>query len=301
MGRRQARRKKRQAERARCVPRLDTLIIDQANFDGSWRRTKALMSHQRQGRNGGSADIICGCDPSARTIWRPNPNYYLEMNPARPLVPTDNPDDHNRRRGKVNKNKSSQPLEQSEPVEYGRVFFFIHRSIPRHLWHVEYHTGANQDMAATLFLQTQQGRIAIHNIYNVNQPAKNGRPKRHIDVKDLVRDTTRDELNIVVGDFNLHLHLWGGPLYKSSNYTPAAKTLKDEMIIKAKMALLTKPGTVTCTRGEGDGHSTASCIDLTFISLALLPQVKHWGVFQDNPWKLSDHCPIRTILDLRCD
>lgn len=62
MGRRQARRKERQVERARCVPRLD-MIIDQANFDGSWRRTQALMSHQRQGRNGGSADIICGCDP----------------------------------------------------------------------------------------------------------------------------------------------------------------------------------------------------------------------------------------------
>ncbi|KAF5572122.1 hypothetical protein FPCIR_14372 [Fusarium pseudocircinatum] len=301
MGRRQARRKKRQAERARCVPRLDTLIIDQANVDGSWRRTQALMSYQRQGRNGGSADIICGCDPSSRTIWRTIPYYYLEMNPARPLVPTDNPDDHNRRSGKVNKNKSSQPLEQSEPVEYGRVFFFIHRSIPRDLWHVEYHSGPHQDMAATLFLQTQQGQIAIHNVYNVNQPAKDGRPKRHIDVKELVKDSTRDTLSIVVGDFNLHLPLWGGPLYKSTNYTPAAKTLKDEMITKANMALLTKPGIVTCTRGCGNDHSTASCIDLTFISPALLPLVKHWGVFQDNPWKPSDHRPIRTILDLRCD
>ncbi|KAF5693085.1 hypothetical protein FDENT_2307 [Fusarium denticulatum] len=126
-------------------------------------------------------------------------------------------------------------------------------------------------MAATLFLQTQQGQIAIHNVYNVNQPAKDDRPKRHIDVKELVKDTTR-----------------------------AAKTLEDEMIIKAKMALLTKPGTVTCTRGGGNDHSTASCIDLTFISRALLPQVKHWGVFQDNPWKPSDHRPIRTVLDMRC-
>ncbi|KAG5761415.1 hypothetical protein H9Q72_010469 [Fusarium xylarioides] len=200
-----------------------------------------------------------------------------------------------------NKNKSSQAPEQPEPVEYGRVFFFIHRSIPRHLWHVEYHSSANQDMAATLFLQTQQGQIAIHNVYNVNQPAKEGRPKRHIDVKDLVRDTTRDELNIVVGDFNLHRYLWGGSLYKSTNHTAAAKTLEDEMIIKAKMALLTKQGTVTCTKGSGDGHPSASCIDLTFISRALLPQVKHWGVFQENPWKPSDHRPIRTVLDMRCD
>ncbi|KAF5593717.1 hypothetical protein FPANT_5083 [Fusarium pseudoanthophilum] len=223
------------------------------------------------------------------------------MNPSRPLVPTDNPDDHNHRSGKVNKNKSSQPLEQSEPVEYGRVFFFIHRSIPRDLWHVEYHGGANQDMAAMLFLQTQQGEIAIHNVYNVNQPAKDGRPKRRIDVKELVKNTTRGRLNIVVGDFNLDLRLWAGLLYKSTNYTLAAKTLKDEMIIKAKMSLLTKPGTVTCTNGCGDDHSTASCIDLIFISPALVPQVKHWGVFQDNPWKPSDHRPIRTILDLRCN
>ncbi|KAG7429801.1 putative RNA-directed DNA polymerase from transposon BS [Fusarium oxysporum f. sp. raphani] len=282
MGRRQARRKKRRAERERCVPRLDKLIIDQANFDGSWRRTQALMSYERQGRNGGSADIICGCDPSRRTIWRTCLHYCLEMNPARPLIPTDNPDDPSRRIGHGNKNKSSQAPEQEQPapVEYGRVFFFVHRSIPRELWHVKYHDGPNHDMAATLFLQTQQGEIAIHSVYNVNQPAKDGRPKRHINVEVLVRDTTSHGFDIV------------------SNHTTAAKVLEDEMITKAKMVLLTKQGTVTCSRGKGDDHPTASCIDLTFVSSALYPKVKHWGVFQDNPWKLSDHRPIRTILDM---
>ncbi|RKK96395.1 hypothetical protein BFJ68_g14402, partial [Fusarium oxysporum] len=78
-----------------------------------------------------------------------------------------------------------------------------------------------------------------------------------------------------------------------------AKALEDEMITKAKMILLTKQGTVTCTRGNGDDHPTASCIDLTFVSSALHHKVKHWGVFQDNPWKLSDHRPIRTSLDMR--
>ncbi|KAM5367698.1 hypothetical protein ACJA88_011314 [Fusarium oxysporum] len=132
MGRRQARRKKRRAERERCVPRLDKLIIDQANFDGSWRRTQALMSYERQGRNGGSADIICGCDPSPRTIWRTCLHYCLDMNPARSLIPTDNPDDPSRRSGHGNKNKSSQAPKQEHPaaVEYSRVFFFVHRSIP---------------------------------------------------------------------------------------------------------------------------------------------------------------------------
>ncbi|SCO87326.1 uncharacterized protein FRV6_11453 [Fusarium oxysporum] len=300
MGRRQARRKKRRAERERCVPRLDKLIIDQANFDGSWRRTQALMSYERQGRNGGSADIICGCDPSRRTIWRTCLHYCLEMNPARPLIPTDNPDDPSRRIGHGNKNKSSQAPEQEQPapVEYGRVFFFVHRSIPRELWHVKYHDGPNHDMAATLFLQTQQGEIAIHSLYNVNQPAKDGRPKRHINVEVLVRDTTSHGFDIVVGDFNLHRQLWGGPIFKQSNHTTAAKVLEDEMITKAKMVLLTKQGTVTCSRGKGDDHPTASCIDLTFVSSALYPKVKHWGVFQDNPWKLSDHRPIRTILDM---
>ncbi|KAK2672940.1 Reverse transcriptase domain [Fusarium oxysporum f. sp. vasinfectum] len=282
MGRRQARRKKRRAERERCVPRLDKLIIDQANFDGSWRRTQALMSYERQGRNGGSADIICGCDPSPRTIWRTCLHYCLEMNPARPLIPTDNPDDPSRRIGHGNKNKSSQAPEQEQPapVKYGRVFFFVHRSIPRELWHVKYHDGPNHDMAATLFLQTQQGEIAIHSLYNVNQPAKDGRPKRNINVEVLVRDTTSHGFDIV------------------RNHTTAAKVLEDEMITKANMVLLTKQGTVTCSRGKGDDHPTASCIDLTFVSSALYPKVKHWGVFQDNPWKLSDHRPIRTILDM---
>jgi hypothetical protein len=301
MGRRQARRKKRRAERERCVPRLDSLIIDQANFATSWRRTQVFMAYEQQGRNGGSADIICGCDPSPRTIWRNPPGYRLDMNPARPLLQTDNPDDPSRRKGNVNKDKNSSQVpeqEQPAPVEFSRVFFFIHRSIPREYWHVVYHDGPNQDMAATLYLQTQDGEVAIHSVYNVNQPAKDGQLKRHIDVELLVERTTATGRDIVVGDFNLHRLTWGGPLFKWSNHTPAAKVLEHEMMTKAKMVLLTKQGTITCTRGKSNDHSTASCIDLTFISRALHPNVKHWGVFRDNPWELSDHHPIRTVLDM---
>lgn len=146
---------------------------------------------------------------------------------------------------------------------------------------------------ATLRLTTPDGEIAIHSVYNIHQPGK------EIDIELLAARTTLGERNIVMGDFNLHNLLWSGPLlFNPTRDLPAARLLEHEMITKGNMALLTKQGTITCTRGKGDNHPTASCIDLTFVSDSLLSKVSHWGVFADNPWDKSDHRLIRTILDV---
>ncbi|KAF5634256.1 hypothetical protein F52700_5978 [Fusarium sp. NRRL 52700] len=276
------------------------LIIDQANFKDSWQRGRDFLAYQREGRNGGTADIICGCDPSFRTPWRNNKDYYVSISPSRALVETDNPDDPNRERktyGKKKNNKRKRTKKNKdgdvEPLRFSRVFFYIHKSIPRDRWNVEYHEGPNKDMLATLHLTTADGPIAIHSVYNVNQD------DMKLDIELMAEQTTREPRNIVMGDFNLHNILWTGPeLLTPSRDTPAGRLLAHEMITKANMALLTKQGTITCTRGEGDDHKIASCIDLTFVSDNLRSQVSHWGVFSDNPWKKSDHRPIRTVLNI---
>ncbi|KAG5795188.1 hypothetical protein H9Q69_005752 [Fusarium xylarioides] len=273
------------------------LIIDQANFKNSLQRARDFLAYQRDGRNGGTADIVCGCDPSPRTPFRSTQDYYLSMSPSRALLESDNPDDPNRERkppdkkttNKNNKNKK----DDKEPVRFSRVFFFIHKSIPRNRWNVEYHEGRNKDMLATLHLMTADGPLAIHSVYNVNQD------DMKIDIELLAEQTTREPRNIVMGDFNLHNILWSGPsLLTPSRDTPAGRLLAHEMITKRNMALLTKEGTITYTRGEGDDDKHPSCIDLTFVSDCLRSQVTHWGVFSDNPWNGSDHRPIRTVFDI---
>ncbi|KAF9773368.1 hypothetical protein IL306_008840 [Fusarium sp. DS 682] len=292
--RRAQRRKKRQRKEEEEIFLARTqLIIDQANFKGSWRRSRDFLTYESQGRNGGTADIICGCDPSPRTAWRHNREYWLEMNPARALVETDNPDDPNRERPKRQKDGKLPPKSKKKPVQFCRVFFLIHKSIPRDKWNVVYHDGANKDMAATLHLMTGDGAIAIHSVYNVNQPGK------HIDIELLAKRTTTSTRDIVMGDFNLHNLTWSGPdLFKPGRESKAGQLLEDEMITKGNMALLTKQGTITCTAGQGNDHTTASCIDLTFVNPNLKSKVRHWGVFKDDPWGNSDHRPIRTIFDI---
>jgi hypothetical protein len=294
MGRSQRRNKRlREKEQEESFLARHQLIIDQANFKGSWHRARDFLTYEHEGRNGGTADIICGCDPSPRTAWRNNRDYWLDMNPARALVETDNPDDPNRERKKPDKPDQTKKKDDEKAVQFSRIFFLVHKSIPRDRWNVVYHDGHNKDMAATLHLATPDGEIAIHSVYNIHQPGQ------HIDLELLAARTTVTGRDIIMGDFNLHNLLWSGPLLSNpSRESPAAKVLEHEMITKADMALLTKQGTVTCTRGKGDDHSTASCIDLTFLGASLLSKVSHWGVLADNPWPKSDHRPIRTILDI---
>lgn len=278
------------------------LIIDQANFKGSLQRTRDCLAYQRDGRNGGTADIICGCDPSPRTPFRSTDDYYLSMSLSRALLESDNPDDPNRERKppdkKTTKNNNKKNSKKSndddkEPVRFSRVFFYIHKSIPRSRWNVEYHEGRNKDMVATLHLTTADGPLAIHSVYNVNQD------DMKIDIELLGEQTTRERRNIVMGDFNLHNILWSGPsLLNPSRDTPAGRLLAHEMITKRNMVLLTKEGTITYTRGKGDDDEHRSCIDLTFVSDCLRSQVTHWGVVSDNHWDGSDHRPITTVFDI---
>ncbi|KAF4955000.1 hypothetical protein FSARC_11969 [Fusarium sarcochroum] len=277
----------------------DDLVIVQANFKQAPKRARALLESEFNRKNGRPADIIVGCDPGLKTAWSSKFCYRLDMCPERPLLETDNPDELSRAKktaksGKT-KGQSGKTTEQEndpKPVQLARVFFFVHKSIPKNRWHVEYHDDANKNLAATLYLTTSLGEIAIHSVYNVNQPGAK------IDVNRLIQRTTASRLDIVMGDFNLHHWAWSGKLLKKHKTSDSAENLHNGMAV-AGMKQLTVPGTVTWAPGKGDGGKSPSCIDLTFVSGELYPAFKSWGLDKFNPWDDSDHRPIRTVFDIR--
>ncbi|KAF4993266.1 hypothetical protein FGRMN_6631 [Fusarium graminum] len=285
------------------------LIIDQANFKTSWRRHNSFNECQEAGKNGGPADVIVGCDPSPKTAWRRTGNYWLEMRPNRTLVESDNPNDPNRPKRPKRPSHANGPVDLNTPddvdndpqqpkkdkpvaLELTRVFFLIHKSIPKDRWRVVYYDDDNRDMVATLYMSTSIGEIAIHSVYNVNQPSK------RINVDLLLQRTTTTGHDVVMGGFNLHDSTWAGPLFKPSLRTQAAISLQRGMR-SANMHLKTPRGTVTCTAASGDNHKTAACIDLAFVSESLSDKVMSCGVFAQNPWEPSDHRPIRTLFDVK--
>lgn len=298
------------------------LVLDQANFKGSRGREKLFLNFRASTNR--HADIIVGCDTSTRAAWKSTGQYHLEMKTDRALVESDNPDDPNRHlkkgRGKGRKPKSSNPADdepQGSPVTMARVFFLVHKSIARESWNVEWHEGKNAGMVATLHLALGDngGDLAIHAVYNPNQPDK-AMTIEHIE--ELLATTTRSGRDIVMGDFNLHHPSWSASLYRGD---PAAvsgtsRTLHDGMHANG-MNLATDPGTETFFATNKD-KVIRSCIDLTFVSSSLKSSVKSCSAFprkpvatEDgatasqrslyNPWPNTDHHPVRTILDLQVE
>ncbi|RGP71680.1 glycoside hydrolase family 55 [Fusarium longipes] len=281
-----------------------TLVISQSNFKGSGQRERMLMEFDANTPGWVEPRVIVGCDASYREPWKSFGNYHLDTKPARTLVETDNPDDPNRKRGKppksrgrkpkkppVESNNTETPPAKAPPVAMTRVFFLVHKSIPRHSWNVEWYQDNNSEMVATLHMATVGGDIHIHSVYNPNQPGQT------IDIQQMIDTTTTSCADIVMGDFNFHHESWSGNLLRKNTTTPSAQNL-DIGMRDANMKLLTTPGTVTFKSTEGH-DALQSCLDLTFVSPSLKDSVKSCQVYQRNPWPDSDHRPIWTIFNIK--
>jgi hypothetical protein len=96
-----------------------------------------------------------------------------------------------------------------------------------------------------------------------------------------------DEL--VLGDFNLHHPMWGGPETVTDN---AADDLIDDME-ERRFGLWLPPGTIT--RRAADSHTT---IDLVWGSYDLSRRLVACNV-DETIHADSDHLPIRTIIDVK--
>ncbi|KAF5024611.1 hypothetical protein F66182_3374 [Fusarium sp. NRRL 66182] len=289
------------------------LRILQGNTKRSTERLNKMLKSEYASENGPSAHVLALTDPALAMAWSSKYSYVMDMCPSRPLLESDDPKEKRRQQQIAKKEADKQakrratrkakglptPDEQGEqeprddPITLSRVFFLVHKSIPRKSWSVEYHDDANKNMAATLYLKTKVGEIAIHNVQNPNTTDEK------IKV-DLLTKRTSSGLHMVLGDFNLHHSDWGGNLFNPGREGISSRQLSDKMK-KAEMKLITKPGTVTYTRGAAnkDGSTKPSCIDLTFVSKDLQPRVVSWGVDGVSYWEESDHRPIRTVLDIQ--
>ena len=184
-----------------------------------------------------------------------------------------------------NPNKTSyHPLKDRFDIVYpysedSRVCFYINKRIPPGSWYPKYHS---PDLC-TLNIKSSNGRIIrIHNIYNPGAQEANELSRLYETLK-----YHRNSEQIMLGDFNLHHALWGGPGVKQDDGA-------DELIMIAEefaMEQLLPAGTVTYE------ENCQTTIDLIFST----PELTN-GVIKCDTEKLfesgSDHLPILTSLEL---
>ncbi|KAF4976901.1 hypothetical protein FDECE_18418, partial [Fusarium decemcellulare] len=181
---------------------------------------------------------------------------------------------------------SEGPL--TEDDEHGdspiyKACFLVHCSIPIHTWYARSHEGNNEELAATLFLDTPDaGRIAIHNVYNHLDT---------LDIGELISEATSTGDDLLVGDFNLQHPLWSGarPVRRSLRANELAHGLS-----ATGMECLTPPGTITFSR-SGYIHRGVSTIDLTFASVRIADRAERYRIV-DVPGFETDHRVIETTL-----
>jgi endonuclease/exonuclease/phosphatase family metal-dependent hydrolase len=100
---------------------------------------------------------------------------------------------------------------------------------------------------------------------------------------------TRNDNKLVLGDFNLHHPMWGGPETVTDN---AADDLIDDME-ERRFGLWLPPGTIT--RRAADIHTM---IDLVWGSYELSRRLVACNV-DETIHADSDHLPIRMIIDVK--
>src|SRR3569833_1523001 len=175
--------------------------------------------------------------------------------------------------------------------EPARVCFFVSKRLDHPKWRFTEHT---RDLC-TLSIETRTNssedanlkRLAIHNVYNPCQNIENRRSCQ----PDLrrVMEAHQDAEQMILGDFNLHHELWGGPAVRHQDYE--ADDVLDIME-QFNLTLTISPGTATYQSSLG-----RTTIDLCFVTLDLADRVARCEVDHEMDHD-SDHLPITTVLDI---
>ncbi|KJK84818.1 hypothetical protein H633G_11388 [Metarhizium anisopliae BRIP 53284] len=133
----------------------------------------------------------------------------------------------------------------------------------------------------------QAAEIKIHNIYNPNHTVEN----RQSVLSQLRRvlESAQQAEQIVLGDFNLHHEMWGGPNIPKTE--AEAEDLVDIMEDYSLTSTLI-PGTITYEEGERQ-----ATIDLCLVTVGLADRVIRSEVDRDFDHD-SDHLPVVTSFDL---
>jgi ribonuclease HI/exonuclease III len=164
-----------------------------------------------------------------------------------------------------------------------RVCFFVNRRIDSSKIQFKEHT---RDLCSiTLMLEGEQ-QLSIYNVYNPPQHTAQQSVLPHVCA--LLDKHSEDEL-VLLGDFNLHHPLWGGPDVQTIEAEAVDLiTMLEEYALYTTLA----PGTITYR--ERQLHSS---IDQCFVTVGLVERVIRSEVEEELDHD-SDHLPISTILDV---
>lgn len=167
------------------------------------------------------------------------------------------------------------------PVGGGRACFLVNKKIPLNLW-----SARTAPDYGTIEINLQGETLTVHNYYSPSPPT---RRTLYWDspILGLRQAVAKPGGHLVVGDFNLHHHLWGGDEIGSIDV--GAKLLLDP-IRENELDLLTERGMITWARQDSE-----ATIDLTLCTPALSHRITTGQAPKDHG---SDHKPIETVLFL---
>jgi hypothetical protein len=170
-----------------------------------------------------------------------------------------------------------------------RVCFFINRRIDHKRWQFEEYS---RDLCSLIVKpgedQQEQQVVTVHNVYNTIRTNNHNTSHTLADVRTVL-DKHKDSEQILLGDFNLHHPLWGGPNVRRVD--PESEDLiaiMEDFCLGSTLA----PGIITYE--EATWRST---IDLCLVTVGLVDRVVRSQVDRDLDHD-SDHLPISIVLDM---
>ena len=272
------------------------------------RRLNALMQYVNSDKLDRKPDVIAIQDPPRLLAFKHNPLYKTwcraeddaedrlqEMTaqdcpgyfPYRAPYETD--EAKAARKAREDAKKSGTALTK----RLAKVGFLIRNNI--YSWEVDEPGPGepNRGILATLHLETGEGSIAIHNVYN---------HANKLDV-DALLSLCEDEMeaHVCVGDFNLHHELWGGD--KLLRADAKARELVTAMeMMNVPLVCLNKKGAVTWSRGERRTEAVQEArqeavLDLVLIGDVLRDQVVY-KLLTRIPGYTSDHSISSLAIDM---
>ena len=165
-----------------------------------------------------------------------------------------------------------------------RVSMYINKRISTDSWSEVSHSLDSH----TITLRVGTTQINIHNVYSP-PPASHTDNSELNALAALTQALRMEGEHVIVGDFNLHHPLWGGPAYQYQH--TVADTLLDTMR-NAGVELALPQGTITREAMRGDIVERTT-IDLIWLSADLMPRLIQCRVARELE-QSSDHLPIIT-------
>jgi hypothetical protein len=162
-----------------------------------------------------------------------------------------------------------------------RTCIYVNKQIPLSQWHAS----AEQDYS-WVRLELNSGPLTIHNVYS-ETPRSYETTEWNTPIPRVLEAVQAPGRHLVVGDFNLHHTVWGGPAV-SRNHAGAALVVSS--LCTGQLELLLEPGTVTREKHQNE----PSTLDLALSTPNLTSWVTSCKVVDKHLG--SDHKPIEVII-----